>query len=415
MSCFPCISPRKRSALDHHRLFNPHSPTNSHSSDGTHKSFLDYTDETQTPTPKSGFESSAELEREGVCLEDEQKNVNRRTGTSSARPFTYRELAIATKDFKKSHLIGEGGFGKVYKGRLDVGQVIAAKRLNLESLQGNQEFIVEVLMLSLLHHPNLVTLLGYCAEGEQRILVYEYMSKGSLADHLFDARHVKPLLDWNTRLKIAAGAARGIEYLHCVAKPAVIYRDVKSANILLDEDYNPKLSDFGLAKLGPAEDKTHVSTRVMGTYGYCAPEYAASGKLSLKSDIFSFGVVLMELLTGRRALDLTKSSGEQSLVMWSKKIMKDRRRHMELVDPRLKGRVPTRSLRRYLTLTEMCLREKATARPSIDQVAGALDFLTTEAQPSGSSSAPQTPTGSTPPTSPFSRNAKLNPRRKVSR
>ncbi|KAK9748481.1 hypothetical protein RND81_02G060400 [Saponaria officinalis] len=413
MSCFPCISPRKRSAFEHDRLFNPYSPTNSGSSDGTQKSNFDTTD--GTTTPKSGFESY-EVEREGMYLDDEQKGVNR-PNTSSARPFTYRELAVATKNFKYSYLIGEGGFGKVYKGRLDdVGKVIAAKRLNLESLQGNQEFIVEVLMLSLLHHHNLVTLIGYCAEGDQRILVYEYMSRGSLADHLFDNKHGKIVLDWSTRLKIAAGAARGIEYLHCVAKPAVIYRDLKSANILLDDDFNPKLSDFGLAKLGPAEDKTHVSTRVMGTYGYCAPEYAASGKLSLKSDIFSFGVVLMEILTGRRALDLTKGSGEQSLVMWSKKIMKDRRRHMELMDPRLKGRIPTRSFRHYLTLTEMCLREKASARPSIDQVAGALDYLASEAQSSsGSTSAPQTPTGSTPPTSPFSRNGKFNAQRKNSR
>ncbi|KAK9756650.1 hypothetical protein RND81_01G112200 [Saponaria officinalis] len=338
-----------------------------------------------------------ELSRKSVCLDDKQKVLDR-IAASSARCFAYRELAIITKNFKDSHLIGEGGFGKVYKGRFD-NQLVAAKRLNLESLQGNQEFIVEVLMLSLLHHPNLVTLIGYCAEGVQRILVYEYMPKGSLADHLFDVDQ-DDALDWSTRMKIAAGAARGMMYLHCVAKPAVIYRDVKSANILLDEDFNPRLSDFGLAKLGPMDDRSHVSTRVMGTYGYCAPEYAASGKLSVKSDIFSFGVVLMEILTGRKALDVTRSSGEQSLVMWSAKIMKDRRRHMELMDPKLKGRVPKRSFRHFLSLAQMCLREDASLRPPIDQISAALDYLASEAQSSGSVTASQTPTGSGPLSSP---------------
>ncbi|KAK9756649.1 hypothetical protein RND81_01G112200 [Saponaria officinalis] len=393
MRCFSCISTRKRFAFEKDMLFYPSSPTTSQSSDRTQKSSFDVTDETR----KSSYNSSSELSRKSVCLDDKQKVLDR-IAASSARCFAYRELAIITKNFKDSHLIGEGGFGKVYKGRFD-NQLVAAKRLNLESLQGNQEFIVEVLMLSLLHHPNLVTLIGYCAEGVQRILVYEYMPKGSLADHLFDVDQ-DDALDWSTRMKIAAGAARGMMYLHCVAKPAVIYRDVKSANILLDEDFNPRLSDFGLAKLGPMDDRSHVSTRVMGTYGYCAPEYAASGKLSVKSDIFSFGVVLMEILTGRKALDVTRSSGEQSLVMWSAKIMKDRRRHMELMDPKLKGRVPKRSFRHFLSLAQMCLREDASLRPPIDQISAALDYLASEAQSSGSVTASQTPTGSGPLSSP---------------
>ncbi|XP_074273424.1 putative serine/threonine-protein kinase PBL21 isoform X2 [Silene latifolia] len=360
-------------------------------SEGTKKSSFDSPDGTR----KSSFDDLREPERKAVCLDDKQKVVDR-IAASSARCFTYREIAITTKNFRDSHLIGEGGFGKVYKGHLDNGQVIAAKKLNLESLQGNQEFIVEVLMLSLLHHPNLVTLIGYCAEGDQRILVYEYMPKGSLSDHLFGIDRSKFVLDWRTRLKIAAGAARGMLYLHCVAKPAVIYRDVKSANILLDEEFNPKLSDFGLAKLGPMDDQSHVSTRVMGTYGYCAPEYAASGKLSVKSDIFSFGVVLMEIITGRKALDLSKNSEEQSLVLWSAKIMKDRKRHGELLDPRLKGRVPKRSFRHFLALAQMCLREDANLRPPIDQISGALDYLASEAQSSGSSTAPNTPKDASP-------------------
>ncbi|XP_076888325.1 putative serine/threonine-protein kinase PBL21 [Bidens hawaiensis] len=194
--------------------------------------------------------------------------------------------------------------------------MVAVKKLNLNGDQGNQEFIVEVLMLSLLRHSNLVTLTGFCAHGDQRLLVYEFMSLGSLENHLFDLEPNQEPLDWYTRLKIAVGAARGLEYLHCRANPPVIYRDLKSSNILLDDDFNPKLSDFGLAKLGPVGDNTHVSTRVMGTYGYCAPEYAMSGKLTIKSDIYSFGVVLLELVTGRRAVDSTKNPGEQILVSW---------------------------------------------------------------------------------------------------
>eukprot|EP00250_Pteridium_aquilinum_P012930 c21033_g1_i1 orf=181-990(+) len=193
----------------------------------------------------------------------------------AAQTFTFRELMAATKNFRSDCLLGEGGFGRVYKGRLDTsGQVVAVKQLDRNGLQGNREFLVEVLILSLLHHPNLVNLIGYCADGDQRLLVYEYMPFGSLEDHLFDVPPGKAALDWNTRMRIAAGAASGLEYLHDKADPPVIYRDFKSSNILLDNSFQPKLSDFGLAKLGPTGDKSHVSTRVMGTYGYCAPEYA---------------------------------------------------------------------------------------------------------------------------------------------
>ncbi|KAF3486725.1 hypothetical protein HID58_075761 [Brassica napus] len=161
-----------------------------------------------------------------------------------AKSFTFKELATATRNFREVNLLGEGGFGRVYKGRLDSGQVVAIKQLNPDGLQGNREFIVEVLMLSLFHHPNLVTLIGYCTSGDQRLLVYEYMPMGSLKDHLFDLESNQEPLTWNTRIKIAVGAARGIEYLHCTANPPVIYRDLKSANILLDKDFSPQLSDF---------------------------------------------------------------------------------------------------------------------------------------------------------------------------
>ncbi|CAM0907418.1 unnamed protein product [Alopecurus aequalis] len=235
----------------------------------------------------------------------------------AAQTFTFRELAAATSNFRTDCLLGEGGFGRVYKGYLEsINQVVAIKQLDRNGLQGNREFLVEVLMLSLLHHPNLVNLIGYCADGDQRLLVYEYMPLGSLEDHLHEPSPEKPRLDWNTRMMIAAGAAKGLEHLHDKTNPPVIYRDLKCSNILLGEGYHPKLSDFGLAKLGPVGDKTHVSTRVMGTYGYCAPEYAMTGQLTLKSDVYSYGVVLLEIITGRRAIDNTRAAGEQNLVAW---------------------------------------------------------------------------------------------------
>ncbi|XP_059634612.1 probable serine/threonine-protein kinase PBL21 [Cornus florida] len=315
-----------------------------------------------------------------------------------ARSFTFRDLATATKNFREVNLIGEGGFGRVYKGRLESGEIVAIKQLNLEGLQGNQEFIVEVLMLSLLHHPNLVTLIGYCTDGDQRLLVYEYMPRGSLEDHLFDIDTDKEPLGWSTRIKIAVGAARGLEYLHCKANPPVIYRDLKSANILLDNDFNAKLSDFGLAKLGPVGDNTHVSTRVMGTYGYCAPEYAMTGKLNLKSDIYSFGVVLLELITGRKAIDGTKKPGEQNLVAWSRPFLSDRKKFVQLVDPVLKGRFPLRSLHHAVAITAMCLQEQANFRPLIGDIVVALEYLSSKTESSESRrGAPRSPP---PPSSP---------------
>ncbi|KAJ1262615.1 hypothetical protein BS78_09G122300 [Paspalum vaginatum] len=296
----------------------------------------------------------------------------------AAHTFTFRELAAATKNFRQDCLLGEGGFGRVYKGRLENGQVVAVKQLDRNGLQGNREFLVEVLMLSLLHHDNLVNLIGYCADGDQRLLVYEFMPLGSLEDHLHDIPPDKEPLDWNTRMKIAAGAAKGLEYLHDKASPPVIYRDFKSSNILLGEGFHPKLSDFGLAKLGPVGDKTHVSTRVMGTYGYCAPEYAMTGQLTVKSDVYSFGVVFLELITGRKAIDNTKPHGEQNLVAWARPLFKDRRKFPKMADPLLQGRFPMRGLYQALAVAAMCLQEQAATRPFIGDVVTALSYLASQ-------------------------------------
>ncbi|XP_019190072.1 PREDICTED: serine/threonine-protein kinase CDL1 isoform X2 [Ipomoea nil] len=296
-----------------------------------------------------------------------------------ARSFTFKELATATQNFRQSNLLGEGGFGSVFKGRLDSDLIVAVKRLNLDGLQGNQEFIVEVLMLSLLHHKNLVNLIGYCTDGDQRLLVYEFMPMGSLENHLYDLEPGMKPLSWCTRLKIAVGAAQGLEYLHCKANPPVIYRDLKSSNILLDDAFNPKLSDFGLAKLGPVGDNTHVSTRVMGTYGYCAPEYAMSGKLTLKSDIYSFGVVMLELITGRKAYDSARKQGEQNLVAWSQPFLRDRRKFVQMVDPLLEGHFSVRCLQHAVAITAMCLQEQANFRPLISDIVVALEYLVSQA------------------------------------
>ncbi|XP_034597175.2 probable serine/threonine-protein kinase PBL23 [Setaria viridis] len=309
-----------------------------------------------------------------------------------SRALTFSQLDAATSGFSEKNLLGEGGFGRVYKGRLeDTKEVIAVKQLDRDGFQGNREFLVEVLMLSLLHHPNLVKLLGYCTDSNQRILVYEYMPKGSLEDHLLDLPPNWKPLPWHTRMQIAVGAAKGIEYLHEVANPPVIYRDLKASNILLDRDFNAKLSDFGLAKLGPMGDQSHVSTRVMGTYGYCAPEYAMTGKLTKMSDIYSFGVVLLELITGRRAIDISRPSEEQVLVHWASPLLRDKKRFMKLADPLLGRRYPVKGLYQALAVASMCLQEDAASRPGISDVVAALSFLADPASSAAASPRPPPP------------------------
>ncbi|XP_055807031.1 probable serine/threonine-protein kinase PBL23 [Solanum dulcamara] len=294
----------------------------------------------------------------------------------SAEVFTFRELAHATDNFNPEFLVGEGGFGRVYKGHLKrTNQVVAVKQLDRNGVQGNREFLAAVLTLSLVNHPNLVNLIGYCADGNQRILVYEFMQNGSLEDHLLDFPSTKKPLDWYTRMKIAKGAAQGLEYLHDIANPPIIYRDFKASNILLDECLIPKLSDFGLAKLGPAEGEDHVSTRVMGTYGYCAPEYAMTGQLTSKSDVYSFGVVLLEIISGRRAIDNTRSPEEQNLISWAKPLFKDKNMLTEMADPLLRGNYPVNELRQALAIANMCIQAEAYTRPLISDVVTALEYL----------------------------------------
>lgn len=304
--------------------------------------------------------------------------------TPNIKIFTYAELRTATRNFRPDVVLGEGGFGKVYKGWIDekghnpvksgTGKVIAVKKLNPESLQGLEEWQSEVNFLGRLSHPNLVKLLGYCVEEKDLLLVYEFMSKGSLENHLFRRGAAFQPLSWILRLKIAIGAARGLAFLHTSEKQ-VIYRDFKASNILLDSHYNAKISDFGLAKNGPSGGDSHVSTRVMGTHGYAAPEYVATGHLYIKSDVYGFGVVLLEMLTGQRALDTNRPSGQHNLVDWAKPYLTERRKLARVMDPRLEGQYPSKGAKQAAQLTVKCLAPEPKNRPSMKEVVETLEQI----------------------------------------
>ncbi|PIN09697.1 Serine/threonine protein kinase [Handroanthus impetiginosus] len=295
--------------------------------------------------------------------------------------FSFHELKAATGNFRPDSILGEGGFGYVFKGWIEEngtgpakpgsGITVAVKSLKPDGLQGHREWVAEVDFLGQLHHPNLVKLIGYCIEDDQRLLVYEFMTRGSLENHLF--RRTIPL-PWSNRIKIALGAAKGLAFLHSGPEP-VIYRDFKTSNILLDSEYNAKLSDFGLAKAGPQGDKTHVSTRVVGTYGYAAPEYVMTGHLTSKSDVYSFGVVLLEILTGRRSMDKKRPSGEQNLVTWARPYLSDKRKVYQLVDPRLELNYSIKGVQKVAQLAYNCLSRDTKSRPSMDDVVKVLTPL----------------------------------------
>ncbi|XP_026665738.2 probable serine/threonine-protein kinase PIX13 isoform X2 [Phoenix dactylifera] len=299
------------------------------------------------------------------------------------RIFTFAELKTATRNFRPDTILGEGGFGSVYKGWLDekalnpsksmAGMVVAVKKLNPESMQGLEQWQSEVNFLGRLSHPNLVRLLGYCWEDTELLLVYEFMAKGSLENHLFRRAGLQPL-SWRLRLKIAIGAARGLAFLHTSEKK-VIYRDFKASNILLDSNYNAKLSDFGLAKNGPTGGESHVSTRVMGTFGYAAPEYVATGHLYVKSDVYGFGVVLLEMLSGQRALDTNRPSGKHSLVDWAKPFLLDRRKLAMLMDSQLDGQYSSKAAHQAAKLTLRCLAGEPKNRPSMKEVVETLEHI----------------------------------------
>ncbi|MED6198901.1 hypothetical protein PIB30_070971 [Stylosanthes scabra] len=296
------------------------------------------------------------------------------------RVFSYNELRLATNDFSRVFKIGEGGFGSVYKGSIKPFTAngdpisVAIKRLNQNGLQGHKQWLAEVQFLGVVEHENLVKLIGYCSvdgeRGIQRLLVYEYMSNKSLESHLFNKAYDP--LPWKTRLDIALGAAQGLAYLHEESEVQVIYRDFKCSNILLDENFRPKLSDFGLAREGPEAGHTHVSTAVMGTNGYAAPDYIETGHLTTKSDVWSFGVVLYEMLTGRHSLERNRPKNEQRLLEWVKQYPAETKKFVLIMDPRLEGQYSITGARKLAKLADHCLSRSAKDRPSMSQVVGLL-------------------------------------------
>ncbi|KAJ8528290.1 hypothetical protein K7X08_021982 [Anisodus acutangulus] len=294
-------------------------------------------------------------------------------GFSSQSTFTYEELVQATDGFSDANLLGQGGFGYVHKGVLPNGKEVAVKQLKAGSGQGEREFQAEVEIISRVHHKHLVSLVGYCITGAQRMLVYEFVPNSTLEFHLHGKG--RPPLDWPTRLKIALGSAKGLAYLHEDCQPKIIHRDIKAANILIDFNFESKVADFGLAKL-TSDVNTHVSTRVMGTFGYLAPEYASSGKLTEKSDVFSFGVMLLELITGRRPVDSSQSYIEDSLVDWARPLLTralEDEKFDALVDRRLDNDYDHNEMSRMVACCAACVRHSAKRRPRMTQVLRALE------------------------------------------
>lgn len=325
-----------------------------------------------------GIKASSDSNDSSTSRSESSSAVTASTSTSTeginlgwGRWYSLKELELATNAFADQNVIGEGGYGVVYRGVLPDGSVVAVKNLLNNKGQAEKEFKVEVEAIGKVRHKNLVGLLGYCAEGPRRMLVYEFVDNGNLEQWLHgDVGPVSPLT-WEIRMKIAIGTARGLAYLHEGLEPKVVHRDVKSSNILLDRKWSPKVSDFGLAKLLGSE-KSYVTTRVMGTFGYVSPDYASTGMLNEGSDVYSFGVLLMEIITGRSPVDYSRPPAEMNLVDWFKGMVANRRGE-ELLDPLIEIHPPSRALKRVLLVCLRCIDLDANKRPKMGQIVHMLE------------------------------------------
>ncbi|KAL2531226.1 Protein kinase superfamily protein [Abeliophyllum distichum] len=353
----------------------------------------------------SATSSSVGLSRFSAAASDETCVSGEILPPPILKIYTFADLKNATKNFKPDMVLGEGGFGTVFKGWVDsktlsspkVGtrMMVAIKKLNTESCQGFVEWQSEVNFLGRLRHPNLIKLFGYCWEPSELLLVYEFMQRGSLDDHLFRRNASIEPLSWDIRLKIAIGAARGLAFLHTSDKQ-IIYRDIKPSNILLDGNYNAKLSDFGLAKFGPSKGNSLVTalfallisstkfslqTRVMGTHGYAAPEYIATGHLYVKSDVYGFGVVLLEMLTGLRVIDQERPIDRQDLVVYAKPFLSQKSKLMSIMDAQMEGQYSSKAALQASQLTLRCLESEPRKRPSMKEVVKALKQIVAIGKP----------------------------------
>ncbi|GMY36988.1 cysteine-rich receptor-like protein kinase 10 isoform X1 [Fagus crenata] len=280
--------------------------------------------------------------------------------------FDFAFISAATDNFSDSNKLGEGGFGTVYKGILSDGKQVAVKRLSGCSEQGSSEFTTEVLLIMKVQHKNLVRLLGFCIDREEKLLIYEYMPNSSLDVFLFDARR-RAQLDWSTRLNIISGIARGMLYLHEDSRLRIIHRDLKPSNVLLDKEMNPKISDFGMARIIEGNEGEANTAKIVGTYGYMAPEYAMDGLYSIKSDVFSFGVLLLEIMTGRRNSGFHQSKHAPSLLAYAWKLWNEGK-GLELIDPLLTSSSSPDEFLRYIHIGLLCIQEDAYYRPTMFSV-----------------------------------------------
>ncbi|XP_021833348.1 PTI1-like tyrosine-protein kinase At3g15890 [Prunus avium] len=306
-----------------------------------------------------------------ACCSSEKVDEERATreiggGQASWRIFSYKELQTATNGFSDDNLLGEGGFGSVYWGKTSDGLQIAVKKLKAMNSKAEMEFAVEVEVLGRVRHKNLLGLRGYYAGADQRLIVYDYMPNLSLLSHLHGQFASEVQLDWKRRMKVAIGSAEGLLYLHHEVTPHIIHRDIKASNVLLDSDFEPLVADFGFAKLIP-EGVSHMTTRVKGTLGYLAPEYAMWGKVSESCDVYSFGILLLELVTGRKPIEKLPGGVKRTITEWAEPLI-TKGKLKELADPKLRGNFDEAQLKQAINVAALCVKSEPEKRPKMKEV-----------------------------------------------